>query len=148
MEALRFRKKLSKQKMSYKKIISILIFFLVFPSLSFSQSGGFNIYIESWERISFRNPLIEEQNHAKMHSKKNAALIIKNNANLLEGTTEVMLGKNIHVNEDGIEAEINEIQEWLVSLGIKSIIFRLATSGIDPPVVKEFRDGQIISPDH
>jgi hypothetical protein len=114
------------------------------PGKSAKNAESFSIYIESWERISFRRPHITEGEYSKMHIKSEAEGVIAIYLKQMKPVAKIMLGKNLHINDKGFNAEIDEIQEWLVAQGIKDITFRLAMSEKMPPVVREYRNGKVI----
>ncbi len=88
------------------------------------------IYIEAWNRISI------ETCGSGWFTKQEAEEFLKRDSTK---QIEVILGKNLSINNSGFESEIDEIQQWLVSLGFKDITFRLATSDNLPPVVRRYR---------
>lgn len=133
------------------KAINTVLAILVVTTLGCQSKpenrAPFQIYMESWERISFSAPEIAEGKHLKWHVKQEANHIIKQNLTSWGPSAEVMLGKNIHVNEKGLEAEMDAIQAWLVCNGITDITFRLAMSKGEPPVVRICRNGKITNLD-
>ncbi len=118
--------------------------------------GTFSIYIESWSRIAFDNPSIAEpriyipwiteQPCSKWHTKAQAEEVISKYSGRMPAGADIMLGKALHINERGFQAEIDEIQDWLVSCGMHYIVFRLALSRDIPPVVRVYIDGEVLVP--
>ncbi len=94
---------------------------------------GFNIYIESWDRISFSNPYYGNW----FVSKPEATEFIREKKNTIASKAYVVLGKNIHMHQDTLEERMDEIQSWLISEGIEHIIFELALSFDAPCIVRE-----------
>jgi len=98
----------------------------------------FYIYIESWDRISVSSPNIAATDQPELYSKAKAEKIIRRNIKLVGESAEVMIGKGLQMNRAGLDDEIDEIQKWLISQGIRHIKFKLAISDGIPPDVKEY----------
>ena len=105
------------------------------------QEARFDIYIESWDRISFAIPEILDGDHPKWHSRVEATRIVLAHRDSLGSCADVMLGKSLHADAAAVEAKIDAIQKWLESCGITDMTFRLAMSDVMPPVVRVVEDG-------
>lgn len=108
------------------------------------EKPEFYVYIESWDRVSFSAPRIVEGKYSKWLSKDQASQAIRVNRDSFAPRAEVMLGKNLDINDSGLDSEIDEIERWLVSCGIREITFKLAMSSRMPPVLREYRNGKTI----
>lgn len=112
-----------------------------------TQPGeGLGLYIESWDRIAFESPSIVEGSVSKWHSKKQAEAVIAAYRGKRAPRAAVMLGKNLDIGAKTMEAEIDDIQNWLIGQGIMDITFRQARSKEMPAIVRECRNGKTVVP--
>jgi len=108
-------------------------------------AGGFYIYMESWDRVSFREPNMRDEDGSKWYSRAEATQIIRDFLELVGARADVLLGKNLHINGAGFEADLDTIQEWLVSIGIRDITLWQARSRGPAPLVRKCRDGKTVN---
>jgi len=112
------------------------------PATQPSENKGFGIHIESWDAILFSSPpTLTDQSWL---SRKDVEAVIARYVDLQAGLAEVTLGKKLDMGDNGREVKIDEIQAWLVAQGIKDITFRLATSKVMSPVVRQCRNGKTV----
>jgi hypothetical protein len=96
--------------------------------------------------MSVDGPSAAKSNESGWLGKADVELLIKkwiDTTSASAACADVTLGKNFKISEEGLDAEIDEIQEWLVSHGITTITFRMAQSYQEGPVVREYRNGVI-----
>ena len=86
-------------------------------------------------------PEILDGEHPKWHSRAEATQVVLANREALGSCADVMLGKNLHVDDTAVQSELDGIQKWLESCGITDMTFRLAMSDVMPPVVRVVKDG-------
>ena len=120
-------------------LFTIIAFFLLGCQTSSPDKQTFSIYIESWEHISISVPEITGDGHMKTLSKDEATKVISDNMKDFKPSADVMLGKSGRV-------KIDNVQDWLVSIGITDIVFKAALSSRMPPVVREYHNGKITKP--
>jgi len=120
----------------------LLISWLAGCSQQSTDAQPLNIYIESWEHISFNVPKLtavdRSGSYSKDHNKAAADAVLRKYRKQLLPIADVMLGKNLHINDKGFQSEIDEVQEWLASHGFSQITFRLARCSTPPDIVRYY----------
>ncbi|RPI79345.1 MAG: hypothetical protein EHM45_03225 [Desulfobacteraceae bacterium] len=101
----------------------------------------YDIFIDSPEAISFQNLDIKRKVYYK---KKEAELVIAKYMSKMKPNARITLAKHFYISEKGLENEIDEIQEWLVSQGFKNITFIIASSFKGSDIVRQYWNDKII----
>jgi len=125
-----------------KKILFLIFIFAIAAidcQAAKKDNSMFYIYIESWDRISVSSPNIAATDQPELYPKIKAEKIIRKNIKLVGESAEVMIGKDLHMNNAELEDKIDEIQKWLISQGMRHIQFKLAISDGIPPMVREYK---------